>query len=123
MGLTCDAVPDGAAAVDAALGGTAYDVVLMDVQMPRTDGLEATRQIRSAGSRTPILALTATAPADRDRCLAAGMNGRLSKPITLPELRSALEPYLPALGDDPAGDADRMSLVNAGDAPSGVTAR
>ncbi|SDT46754.1 hybrid sensor histidine kinase/response regulator [Actinoplanes derwentensis] len=94
MGVTCDAVPDGTAAVEAVLSGTCYDVVLMDVQMPRTDGLEATRRIRAAGSRTPILALTATVSADRDECLAAGMDGRLSKPITLPELRAALARYL-----------------------------
>ncbi|MFI1991580.1 ATP-binding protein [Actinoplanes sp. NPDC020271] len=94
MGVTCDAVPDGAAAVEAVLGGDPYDVVLMDVQMPGTDGLEATRRIRAAGSPTPVLALTATDPADLALCLAAGMNGRLSKPITLPELRSALSPYL-----------------------------
>jgi signal transduction histidine kinase/CheY-like chemotaxis protein len=106
MGVTCDTVADGAAAVQEALGGNGYDVVLMDVQMPRTDGLEATRLIRAAGCRTPILALTATAPADRDRCLAAGMDGRLSKPITLPELRSALEPYLHPAATAPPDDAD-----------------
>jgi CheY-like chemotaxis protein/HPt (histidine-containing phosphotransfer) domain-containing protein len=99
LGVECDAVPDGAAAVEAALTGR-YDVVLMDVQMPGTDGLEATRIVRAAGLRTPILALTATALlGDRDRCLAAGMDGYLSKPITLPGLRNALAGYL----DDPAG--------------------
>lgn len=97
LGVECDTVPDGSAAVAALLGETSYDVVLMDVQMPRTDGLEATRQVRSAGCGTPILALTATAlRGDRERCLQAGMNGHLSKPITLPELRAALEPYLSA---------------------------
>ena len=96
LGLACDTVPDGGAAVDAVLGRAPYDVVLMDVQMPHTDGLEATRRIRAAGVRTPILALTATAlHGDRERCLAAGMNEHLSKPITLPELRAALQPYLP----------------------------
>ncbi|GAA2701375.1 ATP-binding protein [Actinoplanes palleronii] len=116
MGVTCDAVPDGAAAVEAVLSGTRYDVVLMDVQMPRTDGLEASRRIRAAGSRTPILALTATESADRDRCVAAGMDGRLSKPITLVELRSALKPYLsPAV---PPPDVDHLitQLRTDGDA-------
>jgi len=95
LGVECDTVADGAAAAEAVLGGTAYHLVLMDLQMPGTDGLEATRRIRAAGSATPILALTATAlQGDRERCLAAGMNGHLSKPITLPELRAALEPYL-----------------------------
>ncbi|WP_199512062.1 ATP-binding protein [Nucisporomicrobium flavum] len=102
LGVECDTVADGAAAAEAVLGGTPYDVVLMDLQMPGTDGLEATRRIRAAGSRTPILALTATAlHGDRERCLAAGMDGHLSKPITLPELRAALEPYLSAGGDEP----------------------
>ncbi|BCJ49593.1 hypothetical protein Asp14428_10680 [Actinoplanes sp. NBRC 14428] len=101
LGVACDTVADGSAAVDAMLGGTAYDVVLMDLQMPRTDGLEATRRVRAAGCGTPILALTATAlHGDRERCLAAGMDGHLSKPITLPELRAALEPYL----SEPAGE-------------------
>ncbi|BEL07954.1 hypothetical protein Q0Z83_061450 [Actinoplanes sichuanensis] len=125
MGVTCDTVVDGAAAARAALGGPEYDVVLMDVQMPRTDGLEATRLIRAAGCRTPILALTATAPADRDRCLAAGMNGRLSKPITLPELRAALAPYLHPAATAPPGDPDgpTLSPIQTDDDPAPVMAR
>lgn len=103
LGVECDAVADGSDAVDAMLGGTPYDVVLMDLQMPRTDGLEATRRVRAAGCGTPILALTATAlHGDRSRCLAAGMDGHLSKPITLPELRAALEPYLRGPAEEPA---------------------
>jgi CheY-like chemotaxis protein/HPt (histidine-containing phosphotransfer) domain-containing protein len=102
LGVECDAVPDGAAAAEAVLTGR-YDVVLMDVQMPGTDGLEATRIVRAAGLRTPILALTATAlRGDRDRCLAAGMDGYLSKPITLPELRKALARYLESPAEEPA---------------------
>jgi CheY-like chemotaxis protein/HPt (histidine-containing phosphotransfer) domain-containing protein len=107
LGVECDVVPDGAAAAEAVLTGR-YDVVLMDVQMPGTDGLEATRMIRTAGLRTPILALTATAlQGDRDRCLAAGMDGYLSKPITLPELRKALAGYLgePEMATEPAPPA------------------
>ncbi|WP_306215639.1 ATP-binding protein [Actinoplanes sp. RD1] len=95
LGVECDAVPDGAAAAEALLGPEPYDVALMDLQMPGTDGIEATKRVRAAGNSTPILALTATAlHGDRERCLAAGMNGHLSKPITLPELRTALAPYL-----------------------------
>ncbi|HWS31439.1 MAG TPA: ATP-binding protein [Actinoplanes sp.] len=126
MGVTCDTVPDGAAAVAAALGGTCYDVILMDVQMPGTDGLEATRQIRAAGAGVPILALTATVSASRDECLAAGMNGRLGKPITLPELRTALAPYLGNCGTAPpdTGDVDRLiSRVQSDGGPSRVMAR
>ncbi|RSM43073.1 hybrid sensor histidine kinase/response regulator [Actinoplanes sp. ATCC 53533] len=110
LGVECDTVPDGSAAIDAALGEPPYDLVLMDLQMPRTDGLEATRRIRATGSATPIVALTATAlHGDRERCLEAGMNGHLSKPITLPELRAALEPYLspdPAPADPPDPGAE-----------------
>ena len=71
-----------------------YDVILMDVQMPEMDGLEVTRRIRDkfAGRSQPkIIALTAHAmPGDRDRCLAAGMDGYLSKPLQVTDLKSAL---------------------------------
>ncbi|GIJ46566.1 hypothetical protein Val02_34520 [Virgisporangium aliadipatigenens] len=105
LGLECDAVGDGAAALTAVLeAAEPYDVVLMDVQMPGMDGLEATRKIRAAGATLPILALTATAlRGDQERCLDAGMNSHVSKPITLPELRAALEPYL--TGEPPAPPA------------------
>jgi len=63
-----------------------FDVILMDVQMPDLDGLETTSQIRQRervrGTHTPIIALTAhTTPEDRDRCLAAGMDNFVNKPI------------------------------------------
>jgi signal transduction histidine kinase/HPt (histidine-containing phosphotransfer) domain-containing protein len=76
-----------------------FDVVLMDVQMPVMDGVEATRQIRRlpppAGA-VPILALSASViPEERNRCLAAGMNGILAKPIDWPQLFAALAKYGP----------------------------
>jgi CheY-like chemotaxis protein len=93
MGYNADLAKDGLEAI-AALEGKPYDVVLMDVQMPELDGLEATRRIRA---RWPdrslrIVAMTANAMAgDRDACLAAGMDDYVSKPIHPAELAAALE--------------------------------
>jgi CheY-like chemotaxis protein len=94
---------DGAAAVDAWLAaraaGEPYGLVLMDVHMPGSDGIDATRRIRAAeaagaandGPRTPIIALTANAfEEDRDACLAAGMDGFLTKPLDRERLAAAL---------------------------------
>jgi CheY-like chemotaxis protein len=92
IGLTPDVVGDGRAAVDA-IGAGEYDVVLMDVQMPEMDGLEATRQVRSRWPDRPIriIGLTANAMAgDREACLAAGMDDYVSKPIRPEELEKAL---------------------------------
>jgi signal transduction histidine kinase/CheY-like chemotaxis protein len=71
-----------------------FDLVLMDVQMPEMDGLEATRQIRAgeSGDRVPIIALTAYAmKSDEERCHQAGMNGYLSKPISAARLNELIE--------------------------------
>jgi signal transduction histidine kinase/CheY-like chemotaxis protein len=84
---------DGRRAVEAFASGS-FDIILMDVHMPELDGLEATKQIRqleAGGARIPIIALTAMAMAgDRETCLAAGMDGFVSKPIRLNELRSVM---------------------------------
>lgn len=79
----------------AALERERFDVVLMDMQMPEMDGLEATRTIRSRfGPSIPIIAMTASAMSgDRERCLAAGMNGYVSKPVSVHSVRSALAPF------------------------------
>ena len=89
---------NGDAAVDAWLSardaGEPYAIVLMDVHMPGSDGIEATRRIREAeagGPRTPIVALTANAfEEDRDACIAAGMDGFLTKPLDRERLATAL---------------------------------
>jgi signal transduction histidine kinase/ligand-binding sensor domain-containing protein/ActR/RegA family two-component response regulator len=87
-------VNDGAAAVAAAKAGT-FDVVLMDVQMPVMNGLDATAAIRAheeaTGGHLPIIAMTAHAlPGDRERCLAGGMDGYVSKPLQQTDVRRAL---------------------------------
>ncbi|MGF7237683.1 MAG: response regulator, partial [Frankia sp.] len=92
LGHRADLVSSGAEAV-AAVQRRHYDVVLMDVQMPDIDGLEATRRIRAhRGGRGPwIIALTANVqPGAREACLAAGMDDYLTKPLVTPDLVAAL---------------------------------
>jgi CheY-like chemotaxis protein/HPt (histidine-containing phosphotransfer) domain-containing protein len=92
IGYSADTATNGREALDA-LDEKTYDVVLMDVQMPEMDGLEATRRIHETmGSHRPrIVAATANATQEeRERALAAGMDGYLSKPIRLEELAAAL---------------------------------
>jgi PAS domain S-box-containing protein len=90
---------NGQEAVDAA-AREPFDLVLMDCQMPEMDGYQATREIREregGGRRVPILAMTANAmPGDRERCLEAGMDDYLAKPIAIRDLKDALQRWLPA---------------------------
>lgn len=89
---------DGEAGVDAALSGD-FDLVLMDCRMPGLDGFGATRRLRETGYGGPIVALTAQVLAgDRERCLEAGMDGYLAKPIDMEELRAMIDRYVGAAG-------------------------
>jgi PAS domain S-box-containing protein len=100
LGLKADAAANGAEAIKA-LEGIAYDLVLMDIQMPVMSGIEATHHLRSPGSsehnrRIPIIAMTAHAlQGDRDKCLQAGMNDYVSKPFSPHALTAVLEKWLP----------------------------
>jgi signal transduction histidine kinase len=93
LGASADLAKDGAEAVEKAAAG-AYDLILMDLQMPRMDGLTATRAIRATGGiRQPrIVALTANAmDSDREACIEAGMDDFLSKPFQASELQEKLD--------------------------------
>ena len=94
MGYRADVAANGVEAIQA-VARQPYDVILMDVQMPEMDGLEATRQICARwprGKRPRIIAMTANAmQGDREMCLEAGMDDYISKPIRIPDLVAALE--------------------------------
>ena len=112
LGYTADVVANGLEAL-ATLERIPYDVILMDCQMPEMDGYEATRLIRrreeKAGlPRVRVVAVTANAmEGDRERCLAAGMDGFITKPVRVEELEAVLEPGGPA----------RLSSLSAPEAP------
>jgi len=107
-GLKADVASDGMEALQA-LGQKDYDLVLMDVQMPKLDGIQATVALRNPGSgvrnpRVPVVAMTAHAmQEDRQRCLEAGMDDYLAKPIDPEALRAVVARYLPVLPPDEPG--------------------
>jgi two-component system, sensor histidine kinase and response regulator len=103
LGYRADVAASGASAVEAA-ARTAYDAILMDLQMPEMDGYEATAHIRGGGlsAQAPIIALTASAAVeDRRRCIEAGMNDHLGKPATPEQLEEMLGKWVRA-GRSPA---------------------
>jgi CheY-like chemotaxis protein len=116
LGYEADVATDGAQALGM-LARQPYDVILMDCQMPVMDGLAATREIRR-GYPHPvrIIAMTANAmQGDRERCLEAGMDDFLSKPVRAADLGRALQECKPLAG--PAVPAERPDLPTASDAP------
>ena len=123
LGYRADAVADGNEAVKA-LETIPYDLVLMDVQMPVMDGFEATRRIRDLDSSSvlrrdiPIVAMTAHAlKGDRGRCLEAGMDGYVSKPVTPLALGEVLDKYLSDASTAGPPDEDRAEPEIAAEAP------
>jgi PAS domain S-box-containing protein len=111
---TVDVVDNGAKALEA-VRQKRYDLVLMDVQMPEMDGIEATRAIRAEeGGDLPIVALTAHAlQEERERCLDAGMNDFLSKPFKPQDLFAIVNRW--AVRREAEGDGDELNEAGAGD--------
>jgi signal transduction histidine kinase/CheY-like chemotaxis protein len=107
LGYRVDIANDGSEAVQAACSSR-YDIVLMDCEMPTMDGYQATRAIRNAESsesRTPIVALTANVMnGSRDKCLAAGMDDHVIKPVKRQVLVDVLEKWIQAQGTTPTVD-------------------
>jgi CheY-like chemotaxis protein len=124
LGYQADAVPDGTSALKE-LQRNAYDIILMDCQMPELNGYEATWQIRQAeteqarktgpGRRVYIIAMTANTKADnRDKCLQAGMDDYINKPVQLPELEAAVHRGLADRASQQAIEAVIDPIVIAG---------
>lgn len=117
-GVSVDQACNGVEAIDMA-SSKQYDIILMDISMPKMDGMEATRQIRSLdeyNSKVPIVALTAHVMAgDRDLCISAGMNDYLNKPIEYPALLRSLSRWMRIRFENTNTNAQNIksSVVNA----------
>ncbi|MEA3416727.1 MAG: response regulator, partial [Thermodesulfobacteriota bacterium] len=115
LGMSAQAVANGIEALKA-LESIRYDLVFMDCQMPEMDGYEATKQIRNPKSEVrnhdiPIIAMTANAmQGDREKCLEAGMNDYLSKPVDPQALAEMIEKWLPSEGDKDKGEGAKGEI-------------
>jgi signal transduction histidine kinase/CheY-like chemotaxis protein len=116
MGFRAEAVTNGVDALDA-LNLAPFDLILMDCQMPRMDGYEATRRIRQreqGGRRTPIIAVTAHAmKGDRERCLASGMDDYISKPFREQDLEEILDSWLLGAAQGSRGSSPAQAPASA----------
>jgi CheY-like chemotaxis protein/HPt (histidine-containing phosphotransfer) domain-containing protein len=122
LGLEVDSAENGQIALEKASAskaeGRQYDLILMDIQMPKLDGYEATRHLRQDGWEGPIVALTAHAMAgDRESCLEAGFDDHISKPITGEELLKTIARHL-----DRATSAQPVPARGSTAAPPGLLA-
>ncbi len=115
LGYRADLAANGLEVLEA-VARQPYDIVLMDVQMPELDGLDATRRIVAgwySGERPRIIAMTANAMSgDRERCLAAGMDDYISKPVRMEELEAALLRHTPPQREPPPEQADLTGLLD-----------
>jgi CheY-like chemotaxis protein len=117
LGYNVRLASNGAEAIQAALSEP-HAAILMDCQMPEMDGYEATAAIRAfegAAGRTPIIAMTANAmEGDRERCLAAGMNDYIAKPIRVDDLRAVLARWTAPQSSEPAALPSRKAAAASG---------
>ena len=119
LGYATETAGDGLAALDL-LADREFDLVLMDVQMPRMDGYAATRAIRERGLDLPVVAMTAAAvEGERERCLAAGMDDFLTKPVDPSALAAVLEERFGAVADRGRGSV-RTVTEHRDDATAGL---
>ncbi len=110
MGLEVTIAADGKQAVEKALSQK-YDLIFMDIQMPRMNGYEATKAIRKEGIETPIIALTANAMSgDEGKCIRVGCDDFLPKPIDRQQLLEKLRKYIPLEGQDLVETVDTVKL-------------
>jgi two-component system sensor histidine kinase/response regulator len=110
LGLTVESAKNGMEAVDMASSGRAFDAILMDLQMPEMDGYEAARTIKARADLQliPIIAVTAHAlSSERQRCMEAGMDGYVSKPVNPDRLIAALRNWIPALEEQASASAKK----------------
>jgi PAS domain S-box-containing protein len=118
VGAEVEVVENGRLAIERARTGD-FDVVLMDMNMPEMDGYEATRRLRDCGYQRPILALTANAmTGDSERCLAAGCNAHLAKPIDRKQLIETVAQFAPSQArktDAPTAEQDRVMTPGKSD--------